>query len=918
MGELNGDPSDPGAGAGFGWLWRRLRDRTAGLVRTLGAMLQPGRAERELDEEHAFHIEKATEKLVAGGLDPAEARRQARVAFGGVERWQEEVREARWTAGLNGLWRDARFSARSLRARPLFTGVVVLTLAVSIGAVTAVFGLVDTVLLRPLDVPEPGRLVGLEVRETAGGVRGAVSYPDYVDLRAGAVGGVGSGGAAAFSGLAAHYLSDIALNAGERATAALGIFASADYFGVLGLVPAAGRFFTADESAPETAVAVAVISWDVWQSRYGGAPDVVGRDLHVNGRPLTIVGVLPEGFRGAMLGALPAAWLPVGLYPELHPGQETINSRTTRPWLQVFGRLSPGVTEERAASVLSTVAAGMAQTYNYPEEVEPAEVTLKPFKGLPPTVQDNARLFLLLLLTAAGLLLLIAAVNVAGMLLARGTARSREMGVRKALGAGRGRLIRQLSVESLVLGLVGAAGGVGVAALATQALGSVQPPGAGDNFALDIAIDGLVMAFAFGAGVVAALVFGLLPAMRATASDVRTAVSENGGAPSSTRLRNLLVGGQVALTLVLLVSTALLVRTLRSAAATDHGFDSEGVVLAEVNLRLNNYDEPRGLAFYDRLLERLEAAPEVETATMTTSIPLGLGFDGTWVQVPGFEAPEPGGFAIGYAAVDSDYFATLRLPLRAGRTFNDADVVGPTPLVINQAFAERFWPDGNAVGQLLTSAGSDAVVVGVVPGGKYRSFSEPEHLFAYLPFQRSYSPESIVLFRPATTLGPAVTAFRRILAELDPNVPAVDVTTLERAMGQSLFLQQVAATLVGLFAAVGLILAATGIFGLLAFLVEQRRKEIGVRMAIGASAGGIVRSVVGAGLRPVLAGTVVGLASAAAATGVLTGLLHGVTPRDPLSFAAAAAILIVVAAAAAFFPARRATRVNPASVLRVE
>lgn len=863
-----------------------------------------------MDEEHRFHLEMEAEKLIREGVDPAEARRLARIAFGGVERWQEEVREARWTAGLEQLWRDARFSFRQLAGRPLFTGVVVLTLAVSIGATTAVFGLVDTVLLRPLDVPEPHRLVGLEVLRADGAVDAVMSYPDYADFRAGS--------ARAFDGLAAHYLSDIALNAGDRARAALGVFASAEYFGVLGLTPAAGRFFTPEEAEPGAQVAVTVISHDLWRNRYGGTPDVIGRDLYVNGRPLTIVGVMPEGFHGAMLGARPATWLPLGLYAELHPGRREITERAGREWLQVFGRLAPGVASGQAASVLSTVAAGLAETHDYPEQVEPAGVSVKQFSGLPASARDNVRTLLLLLLTAAALLLLIAAVNVAGMMLARGMARGREMGVRKALGAGRGRLVRQLSVESLIVGLLGAGGGVVVATLGTLGLGRVQPPGAGDSFAIEVAINGWVMTFALGAGVLSALVFGLVPALRSTAGDVRTALSDAGSAPQSTRLRDFLVGGQVALTLVLLVSTVLLVRTLRAAAETAHGFDPEAVVLAEVNLRLNNYDEMRGREFYDGLLERLGAAPEVEGATVTTAIPLGLGFDRTRVQVPGFEAPEPSGVPVGFAAVGDEYFATLGLPLLSGRVFTDADLMDPVPLVVNQAFADRFWPGGRAVGRIVEFAGSAATVVGVVPTGKYRSFSEPEQPFAYMPFQRGYSPESIVLFRPSATQGAAVSAFRRILADLDPYVPAVAVTTLERAMSQGLFLQQVAATLVGLFAAVGLLLAATGIFGLLAFLVEQRRMEIGVRMAIGASSGGIIRSVVGSGLRSVALGIVFGLAGAAAATGVLTGLLHGVTARDPVSFAAAAAILILVGSIATYVPARRATRVDPASVLRVE
>jgi predicted permease len=891
----------------MGWLWRRLRDRSVGLIRQLRPLLRASEVERELEEEHRFHIEMEMEKYIRAGVDPSEARRRARVAFGGEERWREEVRSARWTAGPERLWRDVRYAIRTLRSRPAFTAVVVITLAVAIGAATAVFAVIDGVLLHPLDVPSPGRLVAVEVRQADGGATSVVSYPDYLSLRSGAV--------AALDGLAAHYLSDIALNAGDRAEAALGVFASADYWSVLGLVPAAGRFFTAEESSPGGAGAVAVLSHDMWRSRYGGRPDVVGRTVHVNGRPLTVIGVAPRGFTGAMLGARPAAWMPVGLYPELHPGAE-IRSRTRREWLQLFGRLADGVPREGAESVLSVAAVGMAATYEYPEELEPAGARLTAFRGLPPGVQDATGSFLILLLVASGLLLVTAAVNVAGLMLARGAARSREMGVRKALGAGRSRLIRQLSTEALVLGLLGAAGGVGVGAAGARALGRVQPPGS-DGFVLDIGISGPVLAFALAAGLLATLVFGLVPAFRATRGEVRSAISDGDAARTSTRLRDTLVGGQVALTLVLLVSTALLVRTLRTAAGTEHGFDPEGVVLAEVNLRLNGYDEPRGLTFYEQLVERLVAAAEIESAGITTAIPLGLGFDETRARVPGFEPSDPGGYPVGYAAVSQDYFRTLGMPLLSGRVPTGPDRRGPRALVINRSFADRFWPDGEAVGRTLTFMGMEAEVAGVVPSGKYRSFSEEESLFAYVPFERVYSPASIVLFRPTGSRGAATAAFRRVLAELDPHVPAVAVTTLDRAMTQGLFLQRLAAALVGLFAGVALLLAATGIFGLLAFVTEQRRREIGIRMAVGASAGGIVRSVVVAGLRPVAIGTLVGLAGAIAGTGVLRGLLHGIGPRDPVSFGGAAGLLLLVAALAAFFPARRATRVDPANVLRV-
>ena len=898
--------------SGPGWLWRRLRDRAVGLVRTLRAALRPGAAERELDAEHAFHIEMETEKRIREGADPAEARRQARLAFGGVERWQEEVRAARWTSGLERLWLDVRYAFRTLVGRPLFTGVVVLTLGVAIGAGTAVFSLVDAVVLHPLDVPAADRLVGVEIELGDEGLSSTVSYPDYRDLA--------RGGESVLTGLAAHSLRDIAVSDGARSEAALGTLVSGSYFSVLNVTPALGRFFGPAETSPDDPAAVAVLSHDAWRTRFGGDPGVVGRELHINGQALTVIGVAEEGFNGAFLGAHPVAWMPLGLAGRLESGGPPITSRTARRWLQLVGRLAPGVTAEGAEGVLSTAAAGMAATYDYDDRTRPGDVHLTRYRGLPPSAQAAGTMVLLLLLGAALLLLLVAAVNVAGMQLARATARSRELGVRMALGAGRGRLVRQLGVEGAVLGLGGAAVGVGIGAAAGRIIGQLEPPGA-EGFALELGINAPVLAFAVGAGLLASLLFGLLPAVRAV-SDVRTAVSDSGGSRRSTRLRSTLVGGQVALTLVLLVSTLLLVRSLRTAAGMDHGFQPEGVVMAELNLRLNDYDEARGRAFYDALLQALDAAPEIATASLTTSVPLDArNYDRTYARVPSFDATDPSGHPVAYAAVSAGFFRTVGMTLRAGSPPTATYVDGPQavlPVVVNRTMAERFWGEDQAVGQPFTLRGADAVVTGVAPAGRYRSYGEAPMAFAYLPFQRAYSPAAIALFRPAGARGPAVSAFRRELARLDPHVPAIYVTTMDRAMGQSLFLQRFAAALVGVFSAVGLLLAATGIFGLLAYAVALRRREIGIRMAIGAATGTVVRSVVRTGLRPVLIGTALGLAGALAVTGVLENALVGVSPRDPVSFAAAGVFVLLAAAIAAFFPALRAARVDPAAVLRVE
>lgn len=805
---------------------------------------------------------------------------------------------------------DLRYAFRSFRKRPGFVGVVVLTLGLGIGATTAIFSVVNAILLRPLPVRDPERLVNIQEQTEQGRLTSSVSLPEFLEYRERSSG---------VTDVAAHHLSDITLNTGAQAGVTLALDVSANYFDVLGIQPALGRFFSEDEARGPGAATVVVISYDLWQSELGGDASVLGRTIHINGQPLTIIGVTPRGFHGTMLGARPRVWLPAGLYDRLQARRD-VYTWGWHTWLQLFGRLDPGVELEQAEARFTAIARQVAATHEYPSVGQaPTAMRVRPFSALPSRIRDGARGFVALLFGTAALVLAIATVNVAGMLLARGADRGREMAIRLALGARRRRLIGQLMIESVALALAGGMAGLVLAVWLTDLLAAVPPPFAGP-FQLDLSIDMSVLLFAALVSVGTGALVGLAPAFHATRRDVSETLKDGGTHPRRSRLRSIMVAAQLALSLVLLVAARLLARTLQLALNIDHGFDPRGVVAMELNLRLNGYDAGRGRALYDGLLERVRALPEAEGAALAEVVPLGSSRQQTPVRVPGFEPPpgEPG-FWVGYNVVSPEYFETVRMPILSGRGFTEADRDGRQPvLVINETCARRFWRDESPIGKRVERAGVEAEIVGVVPDGKYRSFSEEPTAFAYVPFAQEYAQAMWLHVRARGDMAGLVAGIRGELRALDPNVAPIVVTTLEDVLGSSLFPQQLAAVLIGGFGLVGLSLAAVGMFGLLSFVVAQRTREIGLRMALGARQGDVVRLVLTDGVKLLGGGAAIGLVAALATTHVLRGLLHGVSPTDPVTLLVVVALLAGAALAAAFLPARRAARVDPMTALRYE
>jgi predicted permease len=803
---------------------------------------------------------------------------------------------------------NLRYAGRQLGRSPGFAVVVVVTIALGIGATTAIFSLTNALLLKPLPVHEPDRLIGMvEVRESADDTYG-LSYDRIMTYREGAAAVVRFGG---------HGFSDLALQAGDEARVVTGAFVTGNYFDLLGLAPAHGRFITSDEERTGVPDPVAVISHRLWQREFGGDRGVLGTTVRVNSQPVTVVGVAPAGFHGTERGLAPDLWLPIPMYPALTPGADIYHPNRMF-WLVGVARLLPGQDAVAAEAVLSAIARGIE------ERSEPARgvtgVRVMPLKGIHPDFAGPATLFLALLLAAAGLVLIIACVNVAGMLLARGTARRREVAVRLALGAGRGRLVGQLLTETTLLFVLGGAAGILLARWLTGGLtGFVgRLPGELSMLSLDVGVDGRVIGFALLLSLGTALLFGLVPALQASRPELVSALKEGAGATARrSRLRNAFVVAQVAVCMLLLVGSGLLVRSLQNALNIDPGMDPRGVVTAAIDIGPHGYDEARGRIFYQQLQERLAARPEVESVSLAAQIPLTFTQSRVGVGIPGHEPP-PGsqGFVIDLNTVGSGYFEMLRIPVE-GRAFTAAD--GPDAArvaMVNRTMADHFWPDGGALGQFVRMGGADVEIVGVVADGKYQRLVEEPIPYLYLPFEQSYSASMVLHVRAAGPEAPITPLMRRELALLDSNIPLHAPVSLDRAIRVSLLPQRIAATVIGALGALGLLLAAVGLYGVLAFLVGQRTREIGVRMALGARAVHVFRLVFGQAGALVLTGLALGAMLAFGASRLLGGLLVGVSPTDPVTFILVTLLLIAVALLASYGPARRAIRVDPLITLK--
>jgi predicted permease len=799
---------------------------------------------------------------------------------------------------MTGLLHDLRYALRSWRKNPGFTAVAATTIAVGIAATTAVFSLIVTLLLNPLAVPDPGRLVVIDERHQGAQERmmGATAfwfarYEAYRDASS-----------EVFSGLAGHTIDQASLRIGDTADVVNTVAATANYFDVLGLAPAQGRFFAPD--ANRASPGTAVLSHEAWQTRFGGDRAAIGRRVFVNSKPYEIIGVAPRGFSGTVVGLPTDIWIPA----EAGDGTPRSGARLT-----LFGRLRDGFTPASAGPALEVIS---RQVPLDRPNTTIVGVSAQPLTPVPAFARGPAIGFMGMLLATAGLVLLIASTNVAGMLLARASERRREVAVRMAIGAGRLRVIRQFVVESVALFLLGGAGGVLLTVWLVSLISSFEPP-VPARIALDFGVEWRVLAFACGLALLTGVLAGLAPAVQTSRAAVVPGLREgSAGGGRRTRLRGGFVVVQLAMSLLLVVAAGLFARTLQHALASDVGFNPDGVVVASVDPASHGYDTERAQRLRAELLDRVRAIPGVEAAAFAVWAPMG---GNNWTTQVRRDEASATPVSVNVATIGSGYVETLQMPVVAGRAFSPSDLPGTPPVaLVNQTLARQLFGDAAPLGRAIVMGTDRVEIVGVLADGKYESYTEAQAAVLYLPLDQRPVSSGMLHVRGRMEPGATLAAVRRELAALDPNMALEQAMPLSQLIGLTLLPQRIAAIAMGTFGIVGLLLAAIGIYGLLAFHVGSRTREIGIRMALGAPVADVIRLVLRYSLRLTLMGTAVGLLAAFAATRLLASLLYGVTPLDPVTFALAALLLVLTALLASYVPARRAARVDPTVALRAE
>jgi len=816
---------------------------------------------------------------------------------------------------MNTLLRDIRYGVRDLLRRPAFTIVAVVSLALGIGLNTAIFSIVNVILLRPVPVvKDQSNIVWL---------RAPVSYPDYVDYRA---------RTRSFDGMAAITgTAEFSLTRGSEPELIKGEFVTENYFDVLKVGALSGRTFTKAEG--ETPTPVVVLSEHLWRTRFNSDPSIVGRQIPLNGLGFTVVGVAPKNFIGTEVGLDRELWVPLAMQPVLNPPEATraadpisdrFASRNSH-WLAVFARVKDGVSQEQAGADLTTVAANVDETFNgkvSPETLRTVQL-LRMSGGMDPRDQQDAVPLAGIVMGIVALVLLIACANIASLLLARAAARRRETAIRQAVGATRPRLIRQWLTESIVLGVAGGAFGLLLALWANQLLSSYLQ--ATPLAALELGLDWRVLAFTLSVSVVTGIVFGLAPALQASRLDIVMALKSEDAAHGSarrSRLRSAFVTAQVTLSVVLLIGAGLFIRSLQSANNIDPGFRVDRALTVPINLGLLRYKETDGNNFYRNLLARVEAQPGVERASLVRFAQLGFSYAQFQVFPEGRQGKDGEGTSTGFNVVGPNYFKTMETPLLRGRDFTDADRKGaPEVAVLNETLAGMLWPGEDAIGKRISVSGPEGPfleVVGVARDGKYRSLGETPHPYIYQPLLQSYDPRMTLVVRTKGEPQSVAGVVRQQIHALDANLPIADVKTLRDQLDLSLFPSRVAAWTLGGFGVLALLLAAIGIYGVVSYSVAQRTREIGVRMALGAREKDVLRMVLGEGFLVIAIGLALGLLLAVAATRVIAGFLYGVGATDPITFVTVPLLLGIIALVASYIPARRATKVDPLAALRYE
>jgi len=818
---------------------------------------------------------------------------------------------------MDSLWQDVRLGLRTLFKAPLFTVAVVLTLGLGIGANAAVFTIINRMLLKPLPVHDAGNLYVVAIQHEGNQDPHNLSWLDYLDYRS---------KSGAFEDLAAYDVNFVGLSADNRADRITVTYVTSNYFSMLGVPPALGRVFQPGRALEGAAEPAIVLGHSYWTKRFGSDPGIVGRSVIVNGKPFTVAGVVPEWFQGAYALVEFDAYLPLSMEnPEAY---KNLTTKRDEHALHVIGRLKPGLSRSQAQAAVDVLAKQLEA--QYPETNKTVRARVIPERRARPEANGAdqtpaiAGIFLLLV----GLVLLVACVNVINLIMVRATTRQREIAVRAALGAGRRRLVRQMLTESLILAAGGAVAGAVVGRGVAGLIGAIHLPG-DLPFRFDLHFDWRVFGYIAAVALAAGVGVGLLPALRASRTDLNAALREGGRGTSDgagrQRARSALVVAQVAVSLVLLVAAALFVRSVRNAESIDLGFDPTHVLNASVDVEQQGYDEARGRAFFDELLRRAKTLPGVQSASLAYSVPLGYYNSAAYLEIegqpPSSKSMRP--FA-GYNAVSPEYLDTVRPRLVKGRFIAPQDDErGRRVAVVNQFMAQRYWPKQDPIGKRFRSTDlkNDWLeIVGVVQNGKSEGiFSDPSAYF-YVPIAQQY--KSLRALQLRTAGDPALVAplVAREIRALDPDIPVFDVVTMERMIQgpNGFFLLRMGAVFGGALGLLGLALALVGVYGVVSYAASRRTQEIGVRMALGATRGEILRLVLGRGLVLVAVGVGVGLAGAVGVSRLLSNFLFNVSTVDPVTFIGVPVLLGAMALAASYVPAFRATRIDPSVALRSE
>jgi macrolide transport system ATP-binding/permease protein len=887
-----------------------MREFFRTLIQRLGALFRRRHLEDDLDKELRSHLEMAVELNVRKGMSAEDARREAVRSFGGVEQTKENYRDQRGLPMIETTLQDLRFGLRMLRRSPGFSFLAILCLTLGIGANAAVFSWVEGILFRPYPaVTHQEQLLALT--GTARGESGPTftSWPDILDLQRSCT---------LVDSFIVTKIMGTTLSIGDRAEVTSGSIVSANSFDAIGVRPILGRGFERGEDVGRNAHPVTVISYQLWKGRFKGDPQIIGKTQRLNNVVHTIVGVMPEGFYGTFVGWAMQFWVPASMEENFEAGGYKLEDRGAR-WIEAYVRLKPGVTRVQAQQEISAVAKRLEA--DYPDTNRGRGVQLWPLWQTPFNNAGALLPTLEIMLAVVFFVLLIACANVGNLLLVRSFARRHEMTVRLAIGAGRGRLVKQLFTEGLILAAFGAAGGLLVAQWCRHALVLLFPARGGVAMHLPGEIDWRVLAVSGGVCVIATLLLGLVPALQAGKIDLAAALKSDSagvvGGGGRAWVRSGLVVVQVSLSFVLLVGAGLL-QSLQKIRNTSPGFSTHEVVDTAVNLVAAGYDAPRAQTFQDELLERVKALPGVESAAFARMTPLSYGsFSSTAIAVDGYQPPPDEQPTVQYNEVGPDYFATMGIPLMTGREFaRSDDEKAALVAVVNETMAAQYWRGRNPIGERVLIKGQWMQVVGVAKDSKYQSVRETPKPFFYVPLRQNFARGAGLYIRTPLSPETMATALAREVHALDPDLALYEAITLQEQVDRSTSPQQVAVTLVGVLGGLALLLAAIGLYGVMSYAVSQSTRELGLRMALGAGASNLLRLVMTRGLALTAGGVALGAAVALGLTRLLGNLLYKVSPRDPLAFGSAFAVMTITALAASFLPAWRATRTDPVRALR--